>query len=182
MGDRGPTDAVTGEKHSREPRSAGSGPSAWDAALRLLGARARSRQEMHDRLVSRGFTEDEVSTTMSRLDECDLLDDAEFAHEWVQSRHAHSARGRHALRRELGAKGIDDEIVADALETIDPEAERDIAYALAEKKLTFDADDLADPNIRAKAFRRLSGALGRRGYPPDVITSVVKDVITARRE
>lgn len=171
-----------GEDRPRESRSTGSGPSAWDAALRLLGARARSRQEMQDRLVARGFDTDEIATTMTRLDEWKLLDDADFAHEWVRSRHANSARGRHALRRELRAKGIDDDIVADALETIDPDAEREIAYALAEKKLTFDADDLADPSIRAKAFRRLSGALGRRGYPPEVITSVVKDVIAARRE
>ncbi|WP_420040158.1 regulatory protein RecX [Gordonia sp. MP11Mi] len=173
---------IAGGDQPRESRPARSGPSAWDAALRLLGARARSRHEMRERLVARGFTDDEVSKTISRLDEGNLLDDTEFAHEWVKSRHAHSARGRHALRRELRSKGVDDEIVADALETIDPDAERDIAYALAEKKLTFDAADLADPNIRAKAFRRLSGALGRRGYPPDVISSVVKDVIAARRE
>lgn len=170
-----------GEDQPRESRSTGSGPSAWDAALRLLGARARSRHEMHDRLVARGFTDDEVTSTLSRLDESELIDDTEFAHEWVRSRHAHSARGRHALRRELKAKGVADDIVVDALGTIDPDAEREIAYALADKKLTFDADELADPAIRAKAFRRLAGALGRRGYPPEMITSVVKDVITARR-
>lgn len=118
---------------------------------------------------------------MTRLDEWKLLDDEEFAHEWVRSRHANSGRGRHALRRELRTKGIADDIVADALETIDPEDERQNAYALAEKKLTFDADELADRALRAKAYRRLSGALGRRGYPPDVITAVVKDVIAARR-
>ena len=149
--------------------------------MRLLGTRARSRREMRDRLVARGFAEDEVSSTMERLDEWKLIDDTEFAHEWVRSRHAHSARGRHALRRELRAKGVDDDVVADAIETIDPEAEREIAYALADKKLTFDAEALADPANRTKAIRRLSGALGRRGYPPEVITSVVKDVIADRR-
>ena len=167
---------------SDDTRPAGKGPSAWDAALRLLGARARSRKEMHDRLVARGFTADEVSATMDRLDEWKLLDDADFAHEWVRSRHANSARGRHALRRELRTKGIADEIVAEALETIDPEDERAIALELAEKKLTISAEELDDPAIRAKAFRRLSGALGRRGFPPETITSVVKDVISSRRE
>ncbi|WP_374206001.1 regulatory protein RecX [Gordonia zhenghanii] len=170
-----------GEDQPRESRSTGSGPSAWDAALRLLGARARSRHEMHDRLVARGFSDDEVASTLARLDEWKLIDDAAFAHEWVRSRHAHSARGRHALRRELRTKGVADDIVVDALDTIDPEAEREIAYALADKKLRFDADELSDPAIRTKAFRRLAGTLGRRGYPPDVITSVVKDVIAARR-
>lgn len=171
-----------GEDQPHEPsRSTDTGPSAWDAALRLLGTRARSRREVQDRLESRGFADHDVSSTIARLDESGLLDDTEFAYEWVRSRHAYSARGRHALRRELKAKGVADEVVADAIATIDPDAERAIAYALADKKLTFDAEDLADPAVRAKAFRRLSGALGRRGYPPEVITSVVKDVITARQ-
>ncbi|MEJ9079165.1 regulatory protein RecX [Gordonia malaquae] len=165
-----------------ERKSTGSGPSAWDAALRLLGARARSRQEMQDRLVAREFPPDEIERTMTRLDEWKLLDDEEFAQQWVRSRSATSQRGRLALKRELRTKGIDDDVAAQALETIDAEAEREIAYSLAEKKLTFDADDLADPAVRAKAYRRLTGALGRRGYPPDVITSVVKDVIAARRD
>ncbi len=165
-----------------ERKSTGSGPSAWDAALRLLGARARSRQEMQDRLVAREFPPDEIERTMTRLDEWKLLDDEEFAQQWVRSRSSTSQRGRLALKRELRTKGIDDDVAAQALETIDAEAEREIAYSLAEKKLTFDADDLADPAVRAKAYRRLTGALGRRGYPPDVITSVVKDVIAARRD
>ncbi|GEE02567.1 hypothetical protein nbrc107696_30130 [Gordonia spumicola] len=165
-----------------ERESTRSGPSAWDAALRLLGARARSRQEMHDRLVAREFPADEIERTMARLDEWKLLDDTDFAHEWVRSRSTTSQRGRLALKRELRTKGIADDVAAQALDTIDPDAERDTAHALAEKKLTFDAQELADPAIRAKAYRRLTGALGRRGYPPDVITSVVKDVIAARRD
>ncbi|WP_132993573.1 regulatory protein RecX [Gordonia zhaorongruii] len=162
--------------------STGSGPSAWDAALRLLGVRARSRQEMNDRLCSRGFEPEEVESVMARLDESKLLDDEEFAHEWVRARHAGSARGRLALKRELRTKGIADDIAARALETIDPDAEREIARALAEKKLTFTAADLEDASVRTKAYRRLSGALGRRGYPPDVVTSIVKEVIASRRE
>ncbi len=165
-----------------ESKSTGSGPSAWDAALRLLGARARSRQEMNDRLVARGFPPEEIERTMTRLDEWKLLDDADFALQWVRSRSATSQRGRLALKRELRTKGIDDEIAAQALDTIDADTERETAYTLARKKLTFDADELADHAIRAKAFRRLTGALGRRGYPPDVITSVVKEVIAARRD
>ena len=165
-----------------DDKSKGSGPSAWDAALRLLGVRARSRHEMRERLVGRGFAPEEIEATMARLDEWKLLDDAEFAGEWVRSRHAGSGRGRLALKRELRTKGIADDVAAEALEAIDPEAEREIARRLAEKKLTFTAEELDDHATRTKAYRRLAGALGRRGFPPDVITSVVKETIAARRE
>ena len=154
-----------------------SGPSPWDAALRLLGTRARSRAEMRERLLSREFSADDVDHTLRRLDESGLLDDTEFADEWVRSRHTHSGRGRLALKRELRTKGIDDEVAAQALAQIDPADERANAVQLAEKKLRVSAEDLEDREVRAKAYRRLAGALGRRGFPPDLIGSVVKEVL-----
>lgn len=136
---------------------------------------------MRDRLNARGFTPDEVEQTLRRLDEWKLLDDADFAAEWVRSRHAHSGRGRLALKRELRTKGIDDETAAQALDQIDPEDEREIAVRLAEKKLNVSGEQLGDREIRAKAYRRLAGALGRRGYPPEMVGSVVKEVLDRAR-
>ncbi|MFT3715005.1 MAG: regulatory protein RecX [Gordonia sp. (in: high G+C Gram-positive bacteria)] len=158
------------------------GPSAWDAALRLLGVRARSRSEMAERLLRRGFETDEVADVLVRLDAAGLLDDAEFAHEWVQSRSRHSGRGRVALRRELRTKGVADHTVDEALSGIDPADERAQALELAAKKLRTANLDLNDHADRTKAYRRLAGVLGRRGYPADVISGVVAEVIgDARR-
>ncbi|EGD54037.1 recombination regulator RecX [Gordonia neofelifaecis NRRL B-59395] len=136
---------------------------------------------MRERLVARGFTPDEVDQTIQRLDEWKLLDDAEFASEWVRSRHAHSGRGRLALQRELRTKGIAEETASEALAQIDPDAEREVAVRLAEKKLNVSGEQLRDHEVRAKAYRRLAGALGRRGFPPDVVGSVVKEVLERAR-
>lgn len=157
------------------------GPSPWDAALRLLGTRARSRAEMRERLTKREFTADEVESTLKRLDDAGLLDDAEFAEEWVRTRHQFSGRGRVALKQELRMKGIDDATAAEALALIDSEDERANAVRIAQKKLTVSGEDLADREIRAKAYRRLAGALGRRGFPPDIVGSVVKEVLDNAR-
>ena len=73
------------------------GPSAWDSALRLLGVRARSRHEMRERLTRKGFDADTVDEVMTRLDKHQLLDDTDFAAEWVRSRHLNSGKGRVAL-------------------------------------------------------------------------------------
>ncbi|MBM7367675.1 regulatory protein RecX [Gordonia hydrophobica] len=158
------------------------GPSPWDAALRLLGTRARSRAEMRERLEKREFTADEVEHTLRRLDDAGLLDDTEFAEEWVRSRHQFSGRGRVALKRELRTKGIDDETAAVALAQIDPDDERAQAVRLAEKKLNVSGAELADREVRAKAYRRLAGALSRRGFPSDVVGSVVKEVLDSARQ
>ncbi len=159
------------------PESASAGGSAWDAALRLLGVRARSRAEIRERLTRRGFGEEAIDDVVRRLEESGLVDDDDFAHQWVESRHRHSGRGRLALRRELRAKGVARHTVEAALAEIEPGDERAQAAALAAKKLASSSLDLTDRADRAKAFRRLSGALGRRGFPPEVISSVVSEAI-----
>lgn len=153
------------------------GPSAWDVALRLLGVRARSRAEIAERLARREFDEDVIADVLDRLAESGLLDDDEFAHEWVQSRHRYSGRGRVALRRELRTKGIDEETIDTALAEIDPEDERAQAMTLAAKKLASSSLDLSDRDDRAKAYRRLAGLLGRRGFPPEMVSSVVAETL-----
>ncbi|MFT4044241.1 MAG: regulatory protein RecX [Gordonia sp. (in: high G+C Gram-positive bacteria)] len=158
------------------------GPSAWDAALRLLGVRARSRSEMTQRLRHRGFDEDTVADVMARLDRAKLLDDEEFAAEWVRSRHTNSGRGRVALRHELAGKGIDSAIVERVLADIDTDDERDTAAALVARKLTGAVvaeltADAGDRSARDKYFRRLAAMLMRRGYPQSIAIEVVTEAL-----
>ncbi len=136
---------------------------------------------MRDRLARRGFDEGTVDDVMSRLDRHQLLDDADFAKEWVRSRSAHSGKGRIALRHELQHKGIAPEIIADALEDVDADDERVIARTLVDRKLTPSAlDRLADdPAMRDKLFRRSVGMLLRRGYPQSMAIDVVNEALAA---
>ncbi|NMN99905.1 regulatory protein RecX [Gordonia sp. TBRC 11910] len=155
--------------------------SAWDAALRLLGIRARSRDEMRKRLQRRGFEESEIESVMTRLDAAGLLDDADFAGEWVRARHSTSGKGRIALRHELAAKGVDKAIVEEALAGVDPDAEREIAARLVAKKLTASTLEEAhtDRTGRDKVFRRLVGMLVRRGYGQSMSIDVVNEALRA---
>lgn len=157
------------------------GPSAWDAALRLLGVRARSRAEIAQRLAQREFDPETIDEVLARLESAGLVDDDEFAREWAHSRHRHSGRGRLALRRELRTKGVAAETIEEALAQIEPEDERAQAAEIAAKKLAVSSLNLDDHAERAKAYRRLAGALGRRGFPPEMISSVVSDTIRAAR-
>ena len=157
------------------------GPSAWDSALRLLGVRARSRQEMRERLTRKGFDADAVDEVMARLDKHRLLDDTDFAAEWVRSRHLNSGKGRVALRHELRTKGIDESIIADALSDIDPDDEREIAAGLVARKLTPSVVErvAADRAEREKTLRRLVGFLVRRGYSQSLAFDVVGEALRA---
>ena len=139
--------------------------------------RARSRAEIRERLARRDFDEATIDDVVNRLTESGLIDDTDFAQQWVASRSRYSGRGRLALRRELRTKGVAAETIEAALTEIEPEDERAQAAELAAKKLAAASLDLSDAADRAKAYRRLTGLLSRRGFPPETVSSVVRDTL-----
>ena len=73
----------------------------------------------------------------------------------------------------LRAKGIDEDIAASTLATIDPVAERERGKMLVATRLS--ATARLEPLARQ---RRLVGLLVRRGYAPGTAHSIVRDVLT----
>ncbi|KKC01641.1 recombination regulator RecX [Mycobacterium nebraskense] len=143
--------------------------------LRLLTARARTRAELRGQLAKRGYPEDISASVLDRLAAVGLVDDSDFAEQWVQSRRAKSRR---ALAAELHTKGVDRDVIATALSGIDAGAERDRAEQLVRAKLrreTLDGDD-------ARVTRRLVGMLARRGYSQNLACQVVIAELAAERE
>ena len=150
--------------------------SAYDAALRLLGVRARSQAELRKRLHDKDFPPTEIESVMTRLTAAGLLDDVDFAEQWVHSRHRHSGKGRTALRHELRQKGVADTVIEHALDQIDDDDERERAADLLRRKTSrLSAADVADRAQRDKHVRRLVAMLARRGYAPSLAMSLVSD-------
>jgi regulatory protein len=107
---------------------------------------------------------------LDRLTEVGLVNDADFAQQWVHSRHTYSGKGKRALALELRRKGIGQEEATEALAQIDSEDERARATELVAKKLrTVSTDD------RDRAVRRLVSMLARRGFPQGMAFEVVKE-------
>ncbi|GDY30346.1 recombination regulator RecX [Gandjariella thermophila] len=143
---------------------------AKELCLRLLTARPRTRAELHQALMRRGFGEDVAEQVLGRLDDVGLVDDAAFAEVWVRSRHTHQGLGRRALVAELRRKGVAESVAAEAAATVDDEAEEDRARQLVRRRLrTVGGAD------EAARVRRLAGMLARKGYPPGLAFRVVRD-------
>lgn len=147
--------------------------------LRLLTARARSRAELIERMTRRGYPDEVIETVLDRLVAVGLIDDEDFAAQWVRSRQTYSGKGKRALAAELRIKGVDTEVIAAALDGIDAGAERLRAEQLVERKLRREL--LADGDD-AKVMRRLVGMLARRGYHQSMAVAVVTDALAAERE
>lgn len=148
-----------------------------EASLRLLAVRARSRTELAQRLSAKGFASEAIEQSLDRLAEVGLIDDAEFARQWVRQRHSFSGKGRQALAQELRRKGVAPEEAAAALDDITADDEHDRATELVRRKLR----TLPAGLDREKAVRRLVGMLARRGYGHSVAYTVVKAEWNAAR-
>jgi len=144
---------------------AGTGPTAWQTALRRLARRDHSEAELRRALIDRGHGPGEVEETVARLRFARYLDDAGYAERFARSRLAHHGLGRARIRQGLRQRGL-------ARAT----AEVGIAAALREVPERQVLDTLARrywrQHARIEPVRRLPrlwAFLLRRGFAPDLV-------------
>lgn len=139
---------------------------AVDRALRYLSYRPRSESEVRARLARYGYDDHIITSALDRLRGSGLIDDASFAAFWRENRASFKPRSSRLVAQELRQKGVSSEIIAEAIETLDNEAE---AYRAGYRKAHF--LERAD----YYGFRRKLGAfLLRRGFDYEVIRLVVE--------
>ncbi|WP_233492208.1 regulatory protein RecX [Blastococcus sp. TF02A-30] len=145
---------------------------ARNLCLRALTGAPKTRQQLADLLEKRGVPEDAAVTVLDRFTEVGLIDDAAYARAWVSSRQSGRGLARRALRAELRAKGVDDDVALEAVELVDDEDERAAAQQLVERRLR--GMRRLD---RATATRRLIGMLARKGYSGGLAAAVVREAL-----
>ena len=104
-----------------------------DEALRFLGARARTAREVERRLEACEFGEAEIETTLLRLRELGLVDDAAFAGEFVRTRLATKPVSRAHLRAQLLQHETAEDAIEAALSGVNEEQETGSAGEIARK-------------------------------------------------
>lgn len=144
----------------------GGAEDAYNQALDYLAYRPRSRAEMTAYLRRRGLADDRIQEVIGRLERAGLLDDRAFAQFWVENRERFRPRGARALRYELQNKGVSNEIIEQALESVDLWAS---AYRSASKK----APQLAHLE-RSTFVHKLIDYLARRGFDYDIAQEVAE--------
>jgi regulatory protein len=148
--------------------------------LRLLTARARTRAELAGQLAKRGYPEDVSARVLDRLADVGLIDDADFAEQWVHSRRANAGKGKRALAAELHTKGVDNDVITSVLGGINSAVERGRAEQLVRSKLR--RETLARDDDDARISRRLVAMLARRGFGQTMAYDVVSAELAAERE
>ncbi len=146
--------------------------SAREIVLRKLAVQSRTRVELERALLERDVPEEAAAAVLDRMTEVGLVDDVTFAHDWVASRQQRRHLSKTALRRELQTKGVDRDVIDDALADVGGVDEHSAALDLASRRAST-MGGLA----REVAYRRLGGVLARRGFSASVVTQVLGEVL-----
>jgi regulatory protein len=135
-------------------------------AFLLLSYKARTANELKQRLARKGFSPDIISHTLQRLAELKMVDDAGFARRFAEDRITIGHKGKWRVRGELLKRGVDrqqiDAAMADAPDETAAAKEVAARYASRNRRL--------EPAILK---RRLYAFLARRGFSPDTIRQVI---------
>ena len=149
---------------------------AREIALRQLTVRARTRAELARALARKNVPEEVADSVLDRLTEVGLIDDAVFARDWLAAG-GRRQKSRRVLLGELAEKGVDRELIDEAAGELEAERDYEVARGFAARKATALAG--LEPAVR---YRRLAGALARRGFPASVVAQVTREALADLRE
>jgi regulatory protein len=144
----------------------------FDRGLAMLAVRAYAVRELRMGLLRKKEPEPLVDAAVARLVTLGALNDEVFARQFVRTRV--SREGIRRIQSELGRRGVSRELAAAAIaevreeERVDPDEALDRIAARKLKTMS----KLDGPTKR----RRLYGFLARRGYEPDEIRRVIKEI------
>ena len=134
-------------------------------------ARAKSKGELLAHLKKRGVEDEVASATIYKLTQNGLINDAEFAKAWAQSRHNAKKLSKRIIAGELRTRGVDQSAIDEALDEIDDESEYRMACSLAMKK--YSTMSRLEPEVQ---IRRIQSLLQRKGFGFGVIGRVIREL------
>jgi regulatory protein len=129
---------------------------AYLTALRQLARRELSEAQVRQRLSRRGFTPDDIDTTVARLRQDGSLDDARVAAAIARSQLSLKKRGERRVRREIEAAGIAPALAERAVAEVYADVDADaLLTAAIDRRLG--TKRLEDEREMARIYRYLVG-------------------------
>lgn len=143
---------------------------AKNKALKFLSYRQRSEKEVVDKLKKEGFSQEIIDKTVEFLKGYNLIDDLNFAKNFVMDKSNINKYGPERIKYELYMKGIPESIINKSLEYYDDEYS--VALELARKKINSYKND-----NKSAIYRKLGGFLQRRGFSYECILKVLRELV-----
>ncbi|MDF2814329.1 MAG: RecX family transcriptional regulator [Paenibacillus sp.] len=145
---------------------------AWAEAVAYIGRRPRALREIKVYLKRKGHQESLIEEALKRLEDNGYVDDAQFAAQMAEHRIISQRKGRRWVQQELQQKGVNREVIQEALAQVGPEEEQAAASQLAQKKWASMQGEPADKRRKLMAF------MMRRGYSGSLVSTIIRDLLS----
>ncbi len=156
------------EEKIAELKSADESEVNFQRALRYAVLRPRTIFEMNRYLAHRGINQAVAEKIIERLHNNGLLNDHQFAENWVENRSEFRPRSKRALEYELRQRGVDTAIIQASVVAVD---EEELAYQAARRQARkIKTSDWRE--FRQKMLRYL----GQRGFNYDTSSDAAQRV------
>jgi regulatory protein len=156
------------------PRKITEDSDLYAAALRALMRRAYSIHEMKEYLKRRAADESGVTVVIAHLREQGYLDDAKYARDYARL-HANSRRqGKFRIARELRGRGVPDQHIDAALESVFAETDESALVRTRIKRKLDSIRGRSGGAIDQKKIASLYRSLIAAGFPSDIIRSEIR--------
>jgi regulatory protein len=143
---------------------------ARQLGIKMLALRDHSGSEIRNKLLKKGFDNETVDKTLMQLMSMGYINDSLYARKYISDRLKLKPRSKKALFHELKRKGIDDDIIEEALSETELD-EFQLAYRLAKKK--YGKYNAREPEVQ----RKIASFLGHRGFSYDIICKTIKQMM-----
>lgn len=140
---------------------------ALDAAYRFLGRRDRTVAEVRERLEGQEIDAEVIDEAIAELTRQGYLDDARYAHRFVEDRRTIDAWGAERIERRLLAVGIEPALIAAAIGERGAAEELEAALTVLRRRFPHAPTDDRDRD-------RALGLLVRKGYDLDLAYDAVR--------
>ena len=137
---------------------------AFDKALTHISATQKTEKQIRTFLSGKGYLTAVIDYVVEKLRSYNFLNDGLYAETYTES--ASKRKGSKLIRMELRGKGIAEEEIDAALDTLSRETEEETARVLLEKYMR---GKVCDKATLQKAYRYLLG----KGYDYEVIKSAL---------
>lgn len=141
---------------------------AFQKALQFIQHRPRSVDETRRRLAEKGFGDEVIEVTVTKLLEKNWLDDLDFSRQWIENRNTFRPRSDRLLAYELRLKGVADETINQALEKFGGD-QNELAYQAGITKAK-----KCRQESKLDFFKKVAGYLGRRGFHYGIVKPTVE--------
>ena len=157
---------ILGTAKTGKPSKAGLALSLKGRALRLLSAREQSRTALERKLAPHEETPGQLAAVLDELEAKDFISPTRVMESVINRRQAKLGASR--IKRELQGKGLEPEMVAEAMDGLKA-TELERAREVWRRKFDSKTDAGSSPADKAKQMRFLAA----RGFGSDVIRRVL---------